>query len=90
MTEEILLEIAKIGGPVGIALIVLYFVVRNFLRNQKDSQSEFMNFIGKQEESFKDTIDNHLKEQTKANNELASAIKQLFDYLKFQNHNRNK
>ena len=81
MTNEFLLEIAKIGGPIALALVIIYFIVKKFLEAQKF----FIGFIEKQEINFKNTIDNHLDEQAKANNELASAIKALLDYLKYHN-----
>jgi len=52
--------------------------------------SKFLKFMEIQERNFKDTIDNHLEAQRKANNELTAAIKELLDFLKWQNRNNRK
>jgi hypothetical protein len=52
--------------------------------------SKFLKFMEIQERNFKDTIDNHLEAQRKANNELTAAIRELLDFLKWQNRNNRK
>ena len=53
---------------------------------------EFLKFMTKQEESFKNTIDNHLHEakelsnrQLKASENLNKAVEELLTYLRYHN-----
>ena len=47
-----------------------------------------MNFIQTQEKNFKETIDNHQKEETKSNYYFANTVKELMAYLKGQNNKK--
>ena len=92
MTETILLDIAKVGGPIALALVVIWLIIKVFVTNLKDMQKMFIEFIGKQEASFKDTIDNHLNEakrvsadQTRASCDLKTAVNELLTFLRYQN-----
>ena len=92
MTETILLDVAKVGGPIAIALVVIWLIIKLFMANLKDMQKMFIEFIGKQEASFKDTIDNHLNEakkvsadQTRASCDLKTAVNELLTFLRYQN-----
>jgi len=49
---------------------------------------KFLKFMERQEENFRNTINNHLAESTDANRNLANVIKELLDYLKHQNGQR--
>jgi len=49
---------------------------------------KFLKFMEKQEESFKQTIDNHLKENIEANRNLTFAVKELLAYLKAYNNKK--
>ena len=68
-----LIDFANLG--VGIfAIAVLAYLVDKFLK-----------FMERQGENFRDTINNHLKENSSANRDLALTIKELLDYLKHTN-----
>uniref|UniRef100_A0A7V3JAL9 Uncharacterized protein n=1 Tax=candidate division CPR3 bacterium TaxID=2268181 RepID=A0A7V3JAL9_UNCC3 len=64
-------------GIGGVLAVIVWLIVQKFLQ-----------FVEFQEKNFKETVDNHLKENSKANQNLASVIKELLDYLKFHNGNR--
>ena len=49
---------------------------------------KFLKFMERQEENFRATINNHLKENAEANRSLAKVIGELLDYLKQQNHKK--
>ena len=61
-------------GVAGVAVVVIWLIVQRFLK-----------FVETQENNFKNTIDNHLKESSSASRELASVIKELLDWLKYHN-----
>ena len=61
-------------GVAGIAVIIIWLIVQRFLK-----------FVEKQEDNFRNTIDNHLKEHSQSSQNLATAIKELLDYLKWHN-----
>lgn len=47
---------------------------------------KFLKFMERQENNFRETINNHLKDNSQSNQNLASVIKELLDYLKSRNH----
>lgn len=61
-------------GVAGLAVIIIWLIVQKFLQ-----------FVAKQEENFKNTIDNHLDEFSRSNQQLAEVIKELLNWLKFHN-----
>jgi hypothetical protein len=70
------------GGAVGIAILIAILSFQD--------RKSFLRFIEEQEKRFKNTIDNHLKEHSQSNKELAAAVKELLDFLKWQNKNNGK
>ena len=75
-------------GVAGVAVIVIAYIVDKFLKSQSRRDDSFMNFIQTQEKNFKETIDNHLKEETKSNYYFANTVKELMAYLKGQNNKK--
>ncbi len=73
MTET-LIEVAKVSGPVGIALVVLYLIVKEFLKAQE-----------RQEQRFITIIENHLQHTASVMNELKQSIRELCIWLKKNN-----
>ena len=78
-----LIDAAQFGVAI-FAIAALVFVIVKFLE-----------FMKKQEENFKDTIDNHLKETSERLNEnttvsknLNKTVEELLKYLRYQNGKR--
>ena len=74
---DIFIEIAKTSGPVGVAIIVLYFIVKEFLKSMKEQRAEFTT-----------VINNHLNDHSKAlremrdsNVKMITVIEQLIKWL---------
>jgi translation initiation factor IF-3 len=89
MIEETLLEIAKNGAPVTVALIALYAIVRYLIEKQAERDKQMTSFIERQETNFKNTIDNHLDGQKKSIDKLSENLEKqnevnelLIEYLK--------
>ena len=75
------IELAKIGGPTIVSIIVLLLVVREFLK-----------FVKHQEDNFSEIIKNHLHSDTEAKNKLEQSntgltkmIEQLIRFLEKNN-----
>ena len=89
MIEDTLLEIAKVGGPVTVVLVIMYGLIRYLIKTQSERDKQMILFIERQETSFKSTIDNHLDAQKKAMGDLTAVTDkqnkvsgELLDYLK--------
>lgn len=72
-----LVEFIQLGVS-GVAIIVIFLIVK-----------EFLSFIHKQENNFSDTINNHIKYDTeaknkleKSNEKLTTTIDLLYNFLK--------
>ena len=71
---DILIDIAKISGPIGISLIVIWLIVKENFKALQIQREEFM-----------DVITNHLKEHSEAMNEMTIVIRELTGWLKKNN-----
>lgn len=75
-------------GIAGVAIVILYLVVKDSSKSQERRDSKFIEFIGIQESNFKNTIDNHMSKNSDASRQLADTIKELLDWLKYSNGKR--
>ena len=75
------LEILKIGGPLALSIIVIWFIVRRFLETQERITKEFTTFIQIQQSDSKEIITNHLAHDQKLHEQT---IKQMGDLEKTQ------
>lgn len=71
---EILIEIAKVSGPVGISIIALIMIVKMFLKAMDD-----------RDKRNSELISNHLNHNTGAMNDLKIVIRELCIWLKRSN-----
>ena len=79
---EVLIEVAKISGPVGVAIIVLYFIVKEFLKSMGEQRAEFTTVIN-------NNLNDHskaLREMRDSNVKMIIVIEHLIKWLEKNNH----
>ncbi len=59
----IILEIAKVTGPVGVSIVALILIVKAFLK-----------YLEKRDKDYVDLITNHIQHNTEAMNKLENSI----------------
>ena len=86
-----LLDFAQYG-PITFLGAVIAFIVYLFLRNQKGRDKQFIDFIAKQEESFKAVITNHIQHDIDSRDKfkdshikLTITIEELLKWLRRNN-----
>ncbi len=72
-------------GIGGVAVVVSYLIVKEVLRSQRDKDTQFIEFIKRQEDNFNEVVKNHLAHNSQSTRDLEKAIRELYFWLKKNN-----
>ena len=79
------IELLKIGGPLALALVIIWFIVRAFLKEVSDQRDDFMLVITnhlKHDVELHEKVSDSINRLNEAQRENTSIMKTLMSFLK--------